>query len=386
MKKVYLIRYSEPAVKGSYTRSKMISRMILNIRKALGFNRVNVNRVYHEHARIIVEVDQYDLLIDKILSNVFGVKSFSPACFTDTADLRRISEVALELFCNKIRGKEFMVRVRRTGKHPFTSKDAEREIGGFLYDNCNPRKVNLTNPEYAIHIEIRDNTSYLYDKIVDGPGGLPLGSESKVLTLFSGGFDSALSAWMVMKRGSPTDLIYYDFATEDNWKVALELATALYSDHIMDQHPMKIYRVHFHETAEVISRMIRKNYRILVLRRLMFQHAAKLALSKHYLALVTGESLGQVSSQTVESMYVTSSHLQVPILRPVVGFDKDDIVKETMKLGFYDIASRQTEFCSYKGARASPRPEPPIFNEEFLKITMILESIWPPKIDVYRIP
>jgi len=117
----------------------------------------------------------------------------------------------------------------------------------------------------------------------------------------------------------------------------------------------------------------------------MFQHAAKLALSKHYLALVTGESLGQVSSQTIESMYVTSSHLQVPVLRPVVGFDKDDIVKDTMKLGLHDIASRQREFCSYKGARASPRPEPAIFNEEFLKVTLVLENIWPPKVDIFRL-
>jgi thiamine biosynthesis protein ThiI len=212
-----------------------------------------------------------------------------------------------------------------------------------------------------------------------------LGSESKVLALFSGGFDSALSTWMVMKRGSPADLVYYDFATEDNWNNAFELAKALYSQHVMSQFPMKIYRVQFHETAEIISRMVRKNYRILVLRRLMFQHAAKLGLSKQYLALVTGESLGQVSSQTIESMYVTSSHLQIPILRPVIGFDKEDIVKEVMKLGLYDIASRQTEFCAYKGARASPRPEPAIFNEEFLKVSMMLGNIWPPKVDIYRV-
>ncbi len=363
----------------------MISRMISNIRKALGFNRVGFNRVYHEHARIIVEVDQYDSIIEKTLSRVFGVKSFSPAYLLPTADLDEISMIAHELYCSKIQGKEFMVRVRRTGKHQFTSKEAEREIGGYLYDNCSPKKVNLTKPEYTVYVEIRDTTSYLYDELIDGPGGLPLGSESKVLTLFSGGFDSVLSAWMVMKRGSPTDLIYYDFAKEDNWEIAYELAKNLYSEHVMNQSPMKLFKVHFHETSDIVSRLVRKNYRILVLRRLMFQHAAKLALSKHYLALVTGESLGQVSSQTIESMYVTSSHLQVPVLRPVVGFDKDDIVKDTMKLGLYDIASRQREFCSYKGARASPRPEPAIFNEEFLKVTLVLENIWPPKVDIFRL-
>ncbi|MEB3756805.1 MAG: tRNA 4-thiouridine(8) synthase ThiI [Desulfurococcales archaeon] len=385
MKKVYLIRYSEPAVKGSYTRSRMISRMISNIRKALSFNGVSFNKIYHKHARIIVEVDQYDPIMDKTLSRVFGVKSFSPAYLLSTANLDEISRFAHDLFCSKIHGKEFMVRVRRTGKHHFTSKDAEKEIGGYLFDNCNPKKVNLTKPEYTIYIEIRENISFLYDKLIDGPGGLPLGSESKVLTLFSGGFDSVLSAWMVMKRGSPTDLVYYDFAEEDNWEIAYELARKLYSDHVMNQSSMKLLRVYFHETADIVSRLVRKNYRILVLRRLMFQHAAKLALSKHYLALVTGESLGQVSSQTVESMYVTSSHLQVPVLRPVVGFDKDDIIKNIMKLGLYDIASRQKEFCSYKGARASPRPEPAIFNEEFLKVTLMLESIWPPKVDIFKV-
>jgi len=380
-----LVRYAEPAVKGSYTRSRMVSRLMSNIKKALSFRNVSVDGISHEWARIILHVESHLPVIDEVLSRVFGVKSFSPAFKIDSSDLHVISKYAEQLFCSKVRNKEFMVRVRRTGNHEYTSKDAEREIGGFLFDNCSPRKVNLTSPDYAIYVEIRGDTSYLYDQIIKGPGGLPVGSESRVLSLFSGGFDSTVASWMVMKRGSPVDLVYYDFGTEENWSIALELAEKLYREHVMGQFTMKLYRVDFHETVKTVSEVVRKNYRILVTRRLMFQHAAKLALSKNYLSLVTGESLGQVSSQTVESIYVTSSHLQVPVLRPVIGLDKDEIIAKTIELDLYDIASRQKEFCSTKGVYASPRPDPSIFNEELLKVTLLLEDLWPPKIEVFKI-
>jgi thiamine biosynthesis protein ThiI len=382
---VYLIRYAEPAVKGSYTRSRMISRLISNIRKALSYRNEVIRGVNHEWARIILHVDSHSPIIEEVLSRLFGVKSFSPAYKIDSSDLSVISEYVKQLFCSKIENKEFMVRVRRTGNHQYTSKDAEREIGGFLFDNCNPKRVNLTSPDYAIYVEIRGNTSYIYDRIIKGPGGLPVGSESKVLSMFSGGFDSTVASWMVMKRGSPVDLVYYDFGTEENWSIALKLAEKLYEEHVMNQFPMRLYKVDFHETAKTVSEVVRKNYRILVIRRLMFQHAAKLALSNNYLSIVTGESLGQVSSQTVESMYVTSSHLQVPVLRPVIGLDKDEIIAKTIELGLYEIASRQKEFCSIKGIYASPRPDPSIFNEELLKVTLLLEDLWPPKINVFKI-
>jgi adenylyl- and sulfurtransferase ThiI len=142
--------------------------MITNIHKTLDYMGVNVSDIRHEHARIIIEVEQYSSIIERLLSRIFGVKSFSPAYKIETSDLREISKIAQELFCSRIQGKEFMVRVRRAGSHPFTSKDAEREIGGFLYDNCNPKKVNLTNPEFTVYIEIRDDTTYLYDIIVKG--------------------------------------------------------------------------------------------------------------------------------------------------------------------------------------------------------------------------
>ncbi len=386
MREVVLIRYSEIAVKGKYTRSRMVSRLINNISRVLDYKGIKYDDITQVDSRIVMWAPPSSIKESMpFIGRVFGVKSYSPAVLLDTSSLDEIAEKAVALYGSKIEDRKFMVRVRRVGDHNYTSKDAERVIGGALLNTGRALGVDLERPDYTLYVEIRGDKTFMYDEIYPGPGGLPLGSESKVLMMFSGGFDSTVASWMMMKRGSPVDLVYYDFGNIENWNTALEVARKLVNEHVMGQYKPLLYRVDFHDTVKTIVGLVRRNYRVLVIRRLMLTHSAKLALSKGYLALSTGESLGQVSSQTVESLHVISSHLQIPVLRPLIALDKDEIIELSRRISLFEACSRQREFCAVEGSRPTPRPNPQIFNEEYIKALMAIEDIWPPRIDLIRL-
>ncbi len=203
MKSVVLVRYSEIAVKAHSTSSKMETLLRRNIEEALEAHGATYGRIVVEEGRLIIEEAGYDAA--KAAARVFGVKSVSPAVEVGFGGLDDIVEAGVNYFCERVKGKIFRVRARRAGTHDFTSKDIEKALGAKLLESCGARKVDLTSPEYTAYVEVRGGKAYFYDEVIEGPGGLPLGSEDKVLVLFSGGFDSTAAAWLVMKRGAPVD-------------------------------------------------------------------------------------------------------------------------------------------------------------------------------------
>jgi thiamine biosynthesis protein ThiI len=258
-----------------------------------------------------------------------------------------------------------MVRARRSGVEPFTSKDVERELGAALIKMGAP-KVNLTNPDYVAYVEVRGYTAFLYDEVVEGPGGLPLGSEEPVLVLFSGGFDSTVAAWRIMRRGSPAHLIFYDYGVPEALEVAVEAAKFL-ADNWAYGHSPKLFVVNFRGAVLVANGLVAPSYRTLVLRRLMMLHAQQVALKHGMEALVTGESVGQVASQTVRNLRLISGGLELPVLRPLAGHDKDEIVSEARRIGVYEIVARQIEVCGVD-TPPTPRGSYEAFKSEFEKV------------------
>ena len=310
------------------------------------------------------------------MARVFGVKSASPAVHYKARGLDEIVRMAHSFFRDRVRGKVFMVRVRRVGSHPFTSKDVERLVGASLLDHS--RGVDLENPEYTAFIEIRDDDVYMYDTLVPGPGGLPLGSEDPVLVLFSGGFDSTVASWRLMKRGCPVTLLYYDLGSEYALNTALEAARKLAADWSFG-HRLRVVVVNFRGPLMLISGLVSPPYRVLVMRRLMLEQAVRIAKSLGIEALATGESIGQVASQTVRNLFLISSGLELPVIRPLAGADKDEIVEESRRIGLYDIVSKQVELC---GQAPSPAPRAGIreFWREYEKVKELADIKLPARI------
>ncbi|GAB6147710.1 tRNA sulfurtransferase [Stetteria hydrogenophila] len=364
MRSVVLVRYSEIAVKGRATRSRMESLLRSNLEEALRSQGVGYGGIVVDEGRIIILDAGPDAA--RAAARVFGVKSTSPAVEVRFNSLEDIVESGAAYFCSRVRGRKFRVRARRAGVHDFTSKDVERLLGARLLESCGASGVDLTNPEYSAYVEVRRDRAYFYDEIIEGPGGLPLGSEGKVLLLFSGGFDSTASAWLIMKRGAPVDLLLYDYGHPTFRRTAVKAAKIL-AESWAYGYDMKLVVADFRRVVERLA-SVKPEYRVLVARRVRLLYAHKVAGELGADALATGDSIGQVASQTLANMKLIEGSLELPVLRPVIAFDKDEVVALTRRIGTYDVNASQIEVCGL-GSPATPRADPEVFERELRKLS-----------------
>ena len=371
MEEVVIVRYSEIAVKGPSTRSRMESLLVSNILDALSTSQALGKPTVHPGRIIIERPSPTASTVARITARVFGVKSSSPAVTYTFSSLDDLIEKATGWFASRVKGKVFRVRARRVGSHDFTSKDVERLLGARLLE-AGASRVDLEAPEYTAYVEIRDRKAFLYDEIIKGPGGLPLGGEDSVLVLYSGGFDSTVAAWLSMRRGSPVSLAYYDLGVDEALIVAVEAAVFL-AENWAYGHDIAFIRVDFKPVMEAAS-LIRPEYRALVVRRLMLEHASRLARDLGVEALVTGENVGQVATQTIRNLRLIGSNLPLPVIRPVAGMDKDEIVEYARRIGIYDIVAKQVEVCG-RTSTPTPRANENVFREEVSKARNALGNV-----------
>ncbi|MEB3816982.1 MAG: THUMP domain-containing protein [Desulfurococcales archaeon] len=365
MRPVVIVRYSEIAVKGPATRRRMETLLARNIREALRSLGAGGDVVRADGRILIRSPSPDEYTVARACTRVFGVKSSSPAVEFEFSSLEEIVEKATEWFGPRVKGKVFRVRARRAGSHAFTSMDVERLVGASLLEVGGAR-VNLESPEYTAYIEIRGNRAYLFDEILEGPGGLPLGSEGPVMVLFSGGFDSTAAAWLLMRRGARIALTYYDLGVAEALERALSVALSLARNWSYG-YKIKVYRVDFSDVASKVRSLVDRRYRVLVLRRAMLEHAARLAIDEGYEALATGDNVGQVASQTIRNLMLIGRSLPLPVLRPLAGSDKDEVVALVRRIGLYDEASKQVEVCG-RASSPTPHADPVIFEREYSKL------------------
>ena len=358
-----IVRYSEVAVKGPGTRGRMERLLASHIHEALRRRGVD-GRVERVPGRILIVEPSDAHAASKAAARVFGVKSASPAYMFHFQSLQDLVEKAASFFASRVAGKSFRVTARRAGTHDFTSLDVERELGARLLE-AGAGRVDLHNPEYVAYVEIRGSTAFAYDTVVEGPGGLPLGSEDPLLVLYSGGFDSTVAWWLVMKRGSPADLLYYDLGVPEALETAREAAERVASEWVHGRRP-RLYVARIVWGEDSLER-VRPRYRALVVRRVMLEEAEKIAVARGYEGLVTGESIGQVATQTVRNLRLIGSGLRLPVIRPVSGMDKDEVAALSRRIGVYDIVSRQVEACRAM-VDPTPRGDPRVFEEELAKV------------------
>lgn len=297
-------------------------------------------RIRSEWGRLLVEASDRSAL--DVLSRVFGVASFSEIDAIARPDLDAIIATGERIYAERVRGGTFGVRARRAGRHPFTSRDINYGLGTALNRYA---EVDLDDPDLWIGVEVRADAAYLFSEKLAGAGGLPAGVEGRALALISGGYDSAVAAWMMMRRGVAVDFLFCNLGGGAYERAVLAVAKALADEWGCGTRPT-MHVVDFEGCLRELRARVAESYWQVILKRLMYRAAERVAAETAALAIVTGESVGQVSSQTLPNIAAIDVSVTVPVLRPLVGSDKAEIIETSRRIGTYALSEKVREYCS----------------------------------------
>jgi thiamine biosynthesis protein ThiI len=336
-----VVHYQEIALKGR-NRPWFIGRLVRNIRAAT--SDLNVTGVVAKMGRIDVTLgtpDAWDAVADR-LRQVFGIANFSRAALVPL-DVDGIAKAVIDDL-GDFQVRTFRVSARRADKRfPLTSPQIEREVGGRI-KQAKGWTVNLEEPELTVHVEALTSEAFYYFGKEPGPGGMPTGVSGRVVALLSGGIDSPVAAYRLMKRGCrviPVHFHSYPILSRASQEKVREL-TALLTRY---QQYTRLYMVAFGEIQQQVMLAVPPPLRVVIYRRLMMRIAQAIARHAHAGALVTGEVIGQVASQTLENMSTIGSVATLPVFRPLIGMDKDEITHEAQRLGTYPISIIEDQDC-----------------------------------------
>ena len=293
--------------------------------------------------------------IIEILQDVSGIQGLSLVLKTDE-DIENLKKVCLELVKQE-EGKTFKVRAKRANKkYPIISDQINREIAKVILQNTN-LKVDVHEPDILVSIEIREEGAYVFAHTYKGAGGYPLGVGGKIMHMLSGGIDSPIAAYLLMKRGVKIECIHFASPPYTNAGVIEKLKDLL--EKLNKYQPeIRLNIIPFTKLQEEIYKQSDESYAITIMRRMMFRLADRLAKRRRCLAISTGESVGQVASQTLDSMNVINGVTNIPVLRPVVCYDKTEIIDLARKIDTFDISIRPFEDCCTIFAPKNPKTKP----------------------------
>lgn len=345
MYKAFLIKYSEIGLKGK-NRSYFEGCLVTRIRNVL--SELGDYHIYKEQGRIFVECPEdydYDDTVEA-LGTVFGIAGYAPVYVVDSTKWEDVTKGVCDYVENYFDNHDFSFKVfsKRGDKSYFmTSPEICVEAGAILLDNFPDLKVDVHNPDKRITIEIR-NKCYIYSDCLPGPGGMPVGCNGKAMLLLSGGIDSPVAGWMIAKRGVSIDATYFHappYTSERAKQKVVDLAK------IISKYtgPINLNIVNFTDIQMYIYETCPHEQLTVIMRRYMMRIAEKIANRGDSIALITGESIGQVASQTMQSLNCTNAVCTMPVFRPLIGFDKDEIIKISEKIGTFETSVLPYEDC-----------------------------------------
>jgi len=358
MQEMILCKLGEVVLKGLNRRSfedKLISNLRRRVSKCGNF------RVYSKQSTIYVEpVDESCALDDAFAAcrQVFGVIAVSRA-IPCGKDVEAIIAAARTYLAGELSAaKSFKVESKRADKRfPLTSIQLSQQVGGALHQAFPNLEVNVHDPELTVFLEIRDDAAFVHGPAVSGAGGLPLGMGGTAVTLLSGGIDSPVSSWMMAKRGVALEPVHF-FSPPYTSEAAKDKVLQLARELTPWCGRLRVQIVPFTEIQEEIRRKCPEDFFTLIMRRFMMRLAERCAEESGAKAIVTGESLGQVASQTMEALRVTEDAASLPVLRPLIGMDKEEIVRLSRKIGTFDTSILPYEDCCTVFTPRHPKTKP----------------------------
>jgi thiamine biosynthesis protein ThiI len=361
-----LVRPSpEFTLKSNRTRRRLFQELRRNLRDALDSRQITYHMSGYWNA-LFLETAAVPRALE-VLQHVAGVSSVVVVDRVVPAEVEEIVRAGSEVFAQKVEGRRFAVRARRNGQHPFSSRDVEVALGAALRPLA--FKVDLTDPEIIVHVDIQGERAYLYTEAFRGLGGLPVGSQGKALVLISGGFDSAVAAWLVMRRGVAVDYLFCNLGGKAYEGMVLQVAKVLADDWSFGTRP-QFYSVDFSAVVAEMQESIRRPYWQVVLKRLMYLTGSLIAERRGALALVTGEAIGQVSSQTLKNLRAIEAGSTLPVLRPLLGYDKEEIIRLARRVGTATLSERVREYCALTPEHPVTAACPRVLNAEVARIDL----------------
>ena len=360
MREIFLCKYGEIALKGA-NRSSFEALLVRELKFRLGhvgrFNIIKSQSVIRVEPAEEMTSEQLDTAYS-LLRKTFGIVAVSRVAQTEK-DFDAIAALAVEYLGEKLEGaRTFKVETKRADKRfPMTSDAVSRELGGKILSRFNHLKVDVHNPQVLVKCEIRDDAAYIGAGQEQGAGGMPVGSNGRGLLLLSGGIDSPVAGWMMAKRGVKIEAVYYEafpYTSIEAREKVIELA------HIVAgwAGSIRLHIISLTEIEEEIAKRCTEDYFTLLLRRFMMTISEKIAIDSNCNALVTGESMGQVASQTIQALHVTNSAVNIPVFRPCIGLDKEEIVTYARRIGSFETSILPFEDCCTVFTPRHPKTKP----------------------------
>ncbi len=346
MFRAFLIKYAEIGVKGK-NRYLFENALVQQIKYALKrcegefAVRKTDGRIYVD----AVSDFDYDETVQH-LQKVFGISGICPMVYVEDEGFEKLRGTVVDYMDRvyPVKDRSFKVAARRARKnYPLDSMEINMELGGTILDAFPEMRVDVHKPDILLHVEIRDKV-YIYSEIIPGPGGMPVGTGGKAMLLLSGGIDSPVAGWMIAKRGVKIDAVYFHappYTSERAKQKVVDLAAkvAAYTG------PIYLHVINFTDIQLYIYDKCPHDELTIIMRRYMMRIAERIAKDTECLGLITGESIGQVASQTVQSLASTNEVCELPVYRPLIGFDKMEIVEISEKIDTYETSIQPFEDC-----------------------------------------
>ena len=337
--------FPEIMIKSDSVRKRFIKVLTGNIRNVLNKHDDTLAVVRHwDYIEVRSKLPENRPHLIELLQRIPGIHHFLEVDEKPFTDLHDIFEQTLQDVGSQLENKTFCVRVKRKGKHNFSSIEAERYIGGGLNQHIATAKVKLTNPDVTVRVEIENDKMMLVKAHHTGIGGYPIGTQEDVLSLISGGFDSGVSSYMLIRRGSRVHYCFFNLGG-----AAHEIGVKQMAYHIWNRfspsHKVRFIAINFEAVVGEILEKIDSSQMGVVLKRMMVRAASKIAERFAIQAILTGEALGQVSSQTLTNLRLIDEASETLVLRPLISHDKEQIIATAKEIGTDDIAKSMPEFC-----------------------------------------
>lgn len=345
MYKAFLIKYAEIGLKG---KNRYVFENALRDQIKFNLDKIGNYLVSKEQGRIFIECPEHFDIEETIeaLKKVFGIWGICPVVVIENTDWETITtEVGnyVEQFY-KDKNFTFKVEAKRSNKqYPITSPEICSKMGSYLLKRFPEMKVDVHNPQERITVEVR-NKAYVYSSVIPGPGGMPVGTNGKAMLLLSGGIDSPVAGYMISKRGVNIEATYFHappYTSERAKQKVVDLAKIISAY----TGPIKLHVINFTEIQLYIYEKCPHEELTIIMRRYMMKIAQQIAEKNNCLGLITGESIGQVASQTMHSLFATNAVCEMPVYRPLIGFDKQEIITVSEKIGTYETSIQPYEDC-----------------------------------------